>query len=82
MFEYINLKLAKTKGSRKLRKLIKALRKIFGEKDPGCLDFKFSKKPSRLFVVQSFIDKKKLNSYLEIGTFDDELFKHIKCKKK
>lgn len=82
MFEYINLKLAKTKGSRKLRKLIKTLRKIFGEKDPGCLDFKFSKKPSRLFVVQSFIDKKKLNSYLEIGTFDDELFKHIKCKKK
>ncbi len=56
MFEYINLKLAKTKGSRKLRILIKALRKIFGEKDPGYLDFKFSKKPSRLFVVQSFID--------------------------
>ena len=82
MFEYINIKLAKTKGSKKLRKLIRKLKNFFGEKDPGALDFKFSTKPSRLFIVQSFINKKKFNSYLEIGTFDNELFDHIKCKNK
>jgi len=63
MFEYINIKLAKTKGSKKLRKLIRKLKIFFGEKDPGTLDFKFSTKPSRLFIVQSLIDKKKCCKY-------------------
>ena len=35
MFRLIELKLAKAKGSRKIRKIVKFLRKIFGEKDPG-----------------------------------------------
>lgn len=82
MLDYINLKLAQAKGGRKLRKLIKKIRKIFGEKNPGNIDFDFSNRPSRLTIVQEIIDKKKYLSYLEIGTFNDELFAPIKCKNK
>ena len=42
MFRLIELKLAKAKGSRKIRKIVKFLRKIFGEKDPGNIGFNFS----------------------------------------
>ena len=82
MFRLIELKLAKAKGSRKIRKIVKFLRKIFGEKDPGDIGFNFSNTPSRLEIVQNIIEKKKYKSYLEIGTFDDELFSFIKCEKK
>ena len=34
MLEFINLKLAKVKGSRNLRKVIRFYRTIFGEKNP------------------------------------------------
>ena len=82
MLESIYLKLAKVKGGRNLRKIIKFYRKIFGEKNPGKINFNFSDKPSRLKVVKEIIEIKKFNSYLEIGTFDDELFSYIKCGRK
>ena len=82
MLESINLKLAKVKGGRNLRKVIRFYRTIFGEKNPGKINFKFSDKPSRLKVVQEIIEEKKFNSYLEIGTFDDELFSYVKCERK
>ena len=82
MFEFINLKLANVKGSKKLRQFIVILKKIFGEKDPGVISFDFSDKPSRMTVVQNIIDQKEYKDYLEIGTFDDELFSSIKCETK
>ena len=82
MLNILNLKLAKVKGSKKLRKIIKLYRKFFGERDPGNIDFNFEERPSRMEIVQGIIDKKKYNNYLEIGTFDDELFSYIKCSKK
>jgi hypothetical protein len=82
MFEFIDLELANIKGSKKLRKIVLNLKKIFGEKDPGVIDFDFTNKPSRLKVVQGIINHKKYKSYLEIGTFDDELFSFIKCENK
>ena len=82
MFNFINKKFAKVKASRKLRKLIKVFRKYFGEKDPGNINFHFDSKPSRMQIVQEIINIKKFDSYLEIGTFNDELFSFIKCKKK
>ena len=82
MFEFINLRLANIKSSKKLRRFIVILKKIFGEKDPGVISFDFSNKPSRMTVVQSIIDQKQYKSYLEIGTFDDELFSSIKCETK
>lgn len=82
MFEFIDLELADIKGSKKLRKIILYLKKIFGEKDPGLINFDFTNKPSRMEVVQGIINHKQYKSYLEIGTFDDELFSFIKCKNK
>ena len=54
----------------------------FGEKNIGEIGLDFSKKPSRIKVVQETIDRKKYKSYLEIGCFHNELFDNIKCKKK
>ena len=81
MLNILNLKLAKVKGSKKLRKIIKLYRKFFGERDPGNIDFNFEERPSRMEIVQGIIDKK-YNNYLEIGTFDDELFSYINAVKR
>ena len=82
MLNFINRKFAKVKASRKLRKLVKIFRIYFGEKDPGTINFNFENKPSRMQIVQEIINIKKFDSYLEIGTFNDELFSYIRCKKK
>ena len=46
------------------------------------LNISFEDKKSRLEIVQNIINKKNYSSYLEIGTFKDELFGFIKCKDK
>ena len=46
------------------------------------MDFDFESRPSRIEVVQKIVDLKEYKSYLEIGTFNDELFSKIVCKKK
>ena len=63
MFQFINLRLAKVKGSKKLRKVIVFLKTLFGEKDPGFINFDFNNKPSRMTIVQGIIDQKKYKSY-------------------
>ncbi len=79
---FIKLKLSNVKSSKKLRKIIAIFKKKFGEKDPGPINFDFTKKPSRMTVTQGIIDQKEYKTYLEIGTFDDELFSFIKCETK
>ena len=56
--------------------------KIFGEQDFGNIGFNFTNKPARAKVVQDIINIKNYKSYLEIGTFKDELFNEIICEKK
>ena len=82
MIELFYERLASIKGKKKWRKFFKFLRKNFGENDPGKIDFDFESKPSRIEVVQKIINLKEYKSYLEIGTFNDELFSKIVCKKK
>ena len=82
MIELFYKKLANIKGKKKWRKFFKFLRKKFGENDPGNIDFDFESRPSRIEVVQKIVDLKEYKSYLEIGTFNDELFSKIVCKKK
>jgi hypothetical protein len=46
------------------------------------IDISFDGKKSRVEIVQNIIDLKNYKSYLEIGTFKDELFASINCNKK
>ena len=64
-------------NSKRIFKLIYFFYKFFGEKDNGNIGFDFSNKPSRLKIVSDTVTRKKFNSYLEIGCFDNELFNHI-----
>jgi hypothetical protein len=74
-------KFERLKSSKNILSLIFFYHKIFGEKNIGNIGFDFSKEPSRLTIVLETIQRKKLNSYLEIGCFDNELFNQIKINK-
>ena len=63
--------------SNKILKLIFLYHKLFGEKNIGDIGFNFLNKPSRLEIVAETIQRKKFNTYLEIGCFDNQLFNHI-----
>ena len=67
---------------KKIHPIIRLLKKSFGEQDPGEINFNFSTEPTRMQIIQKIIDKKKYNSYLEIGTNTNELFLEIVCEKK
>jgi len=79
---YIKKKIIRLQNSSKVLKLNYYFHKYFKDQKLGNLGLDFTNKPNRQYVVQNIIDKKKYNSYLEIGCFDDELFNFIKCKKK
>ena len=82
MLETFYEKLSGIHGKKKWRKFFKFIRKNFGEKNPGDLVLDFESRPSRIEIVQKIININKFQSYLEIGTFKDELFAKIMCKKK
>ena len=67
--------------SNKILKLIFLYHKLFGEKNIGNIGFNFLNKPSRLEIVVETIQRKKFNTYLEIGCFDNQLFNHINISK-
>ena len=79
---YLYNKLLRLKGSRNILKLNYLYLNFFGEKNIGKIGLDFSKKPSRIKVVQETINRKKYKTYLEIGCFHNELFDNIKCEKK
>ena len=82
ILSFIKKKYIRLQGSRNILKLNYFIEKNLRDKKLGNIGFDFSKKPSRQFIVQEIINIKKYQSYLEIGTFHDELFAHVKCKKK
>lgn len=82
IFEMINAKLIRLKGSRNILKINFLLHKIFGEKNIGNTEFYFKDKPSRKFLIQEIIDWQGYKDYLEIGCFKNELFDFIKCENK
>jgi len=79
---YLKRKYIRFFESSKILKVKYLLHKLFKEKDIGTLELNFQDKPHRSLLVQEIINKKKYNSYLEIGCFSDELFSKIKCKHK
>ena len=82
MKKFIQKKWIRLMSSSNIMKINYFYHKLFGEKDLGNIGFNFTDKPSRAKVVQDIIDIKKYKSYLEIGTFKDELFNEIICEKK
>jgi len=82
MINFLQSKFIRLLNSRKLLRLFFYYHKIFNNKGLSDIGFDFSNKKNRKFIVQDIIDKKKYNSYLEIGCFDDELFNSIKIKHK
>ena len=67
--------------SNKILKLIFLYHKLFGEKNIGDIGFNFLNKPSRLEIVAETIQRKRFNTYWEIGCFDNQLFNHINISK-
>ena len=55
---------------------------IYGEKFFKRFNYNWSEYPSRHQIIQKIIDKKKYQSYLEIGCFDNSTFSKIKIKYK
>ena len=82
IYNYLKKKLIRLQGSKNVLKLNYLIEKYFKDKKLGNVGLDFTSKPKRQFIVQKIIDIKNFNSYLEIGTFKDELFSQIRCKKK
>ena len=82
MKNFIQKKWIRLMSSSNIMKINYFYHKLFGEKDLGNIGFNFTDKPSRAKVGQDIINIKKYKSYLEIGTFKDELFNEIICEKK
>ena len=74
-------KIKKFTTSNKILKLIFLYHKLFEEKSIGDIGFNFLNKPSRLEIVAETIQRKRFNTYLEIGCFDNQLFNHINISK-
>ena len=82
IFNFIKKKYIRLQGSKNILKFNYFVEKNFRDEKLGNIGFNFSNKPTRQFIVQNIIKSKNFESYLEIGTFHDDLFKHIKCNKK
>ena len=82
MIKLIKKKYHRLMGSRNMLKIFYLYHKYFGEKYLGKLDFDFTSKKNRLEIIQTLINLKKFKSYLEIGTYKNEVFSNVVCKKK
>ena len=82
IINFILKKLIRLKDSSKILKIFYYYHYLFHDKKLGNIGFDFTKKKSRLDIVQNIIKKKNYKKYLEIGCFDDELFNYINCEKK
>jgi len=82
IINYIKKKIIRLQNGSKVMRFNYFFHKNFGDKNLGNLGLNFTNKPNRKYIIQNIINKKKYNSYLEIGCFDDGLFNNIICDKK
>ena len=82
MINYLNKKLGRLLISRNFKRLYFAYHFITGGFKAKKINISFENKKSRVEIIQNIIDLKNYSSYLEIGTFQDQLFSHVNCKKK
>jgi len=82
LIKFLNKKFIRLRNSSKILKLLYYYHYFFLDKKLGNIGFNFESKKSRLEIIQNIIEKKNFKKYLEIGCFDDEVFKNIRCEKK
>jgi len=82
MVKYLNKKIKRLLVSKNVMKIIYFFHYITGGINSKKIDIDFEGKESRIKIVQEIINLKNYRSYLEIGTFEDELFSKINCQKK
>ena len=82
MKNFIQQKIQRLMVSKNVMKIFYFYHFMTGGVNSKNLKVNFENKKKRQEIVQEIINIKKFRSYLEIGTFKNELFDHIKCKKK
>lgn len=80
--KYINKKIQRLLISKKILKILYFYHFITGGFKSKKLKISFENKKKRSEIVQKIINIKGYKSYLEIGTFKDDLFKNIICEVK
>jgi hypothetical protein len=82
MIVFLKKKIQRLLVSKNVKKLFYIYHYISGGFKSRKIDVSFINKKNRIEIVQNIINQKKYISYLEIGTFKDELFAEVKCNKK
>ncbi len=82
MNDYLKKKINRLLISKNFKKIYYAYHFFTGGFNSKKIDISYSQKKNRVEIIQNIINLKNYKSYLEIGTFKDELFKPIKCEKK
>ena len=82
MKSYLRKKINRLLISKNFKKLYYTYHFFSGGFNSKKIDISFNQKKDRVEIIQNIINIKNYKSYLEIGTFKDELFGHIKCEKK
>lgn len=82
MLKFISKKINRLLSSKKMMKIFYFFHFCTGGFNAKKIDISFNGKKTRLEIVQNIVQLKKFNSYLEIGTFKDDLFNYVNCSKK
>ena len=82
MNSYLKKKINRLLISKNFKKLYYIYHFFSGGFNSKKIDLSFNQKKDRIEIIQNIINLKNYKSYLEIGTFKDELFKPIKCERK
>ncbi len=80
--KYINKKIQRLLISKNIMKLFYFFHYINGGYKSKKIEISFQDKITRLEIVKNIIKLKNFKSYLEIGTFKDDLFKSVECQNK
>ena len=82
MKKILKKKLQRLLVSKNMMKILYGFHFLTGGYKSKKIDISFKNKKNRLEIVQNILNLKKYKSYLEIGTFKNDLFNHIQCNVK
>ena len=82
MITFISKKIQRFLSSKNMMKIFYIFHYLNGGWKSKKIEIDFSNKKKRNEIVQKIIDLKNYQTYLEIGTFRNDLFDSVRCKKK